>query len=55
MIKFNSSEEEFENLIEPYGHVIVNLVGTCEINDWDNSPQVNIIDYEIVERQQYDF
>lgn len=55
MIKFNSSEDEFNNLIEPYGSVIVDIVGTCEINDWNDSPQINIVDYEIINRQEYDF
>lgn len=54
-IKFNSSEEEFEDLIEPYGHVIVDIVGTCEINDWNNSPQINITDFSITDRKKYDF
>lgn len=54
-IKFNSSEELFEELIEPYGSVIIDLVGTCEINDWNGAPQINIIDYEIKERNIYDF
>ena len=44
MIKFGGSEEEFDNLIEPYGSVTIDLVGTCEINDWNDAPQINIID-----------
>ena len=54
-IKFNSSEEEFNNLIEPFGSVYVDIIGTCEINDWNDAPQINIIDYNIVKRQKYDF
>ena len=55
MIKFGGSEEEFNNLIEPYGSVTIDLVGTCEINDWNDAPQINIIDYNIVKRVQFDF
>ena len=55
MIKFGRSEEEFNNLIEPYGSVTIDLVGTCEINDWNDAPQINIIDYNIVKRVQFDF
>lgn len=54
-IKFNSSEEEFEDLLEPYGHVVIDIIGTCEINDWNSAPQINIIDYNIISRQKYDF
>lgn len=54
-IKFNSSEELFKELIEPYGSVTIDLVGTCEINDWNGAPQINIVDYEIKGRNVYDF
>lgn len=54
-IKFGSSEEEFESLVEPYGSVTIDIIGTCEINDWNDSPQINIVDYNIVKRQKYDF
>lgn len=54
-IKFNSSEELFKELVEPYGSVTIDLVGTCEINDWNGAPQINIVDYEIKERNVYDF
>lgn len=55
MIKFNSSEERFDELYEPYGNVIVDLIGTCEINDWNDSAQINIIDYNIVKKNKFDF
>lgn len=55
LIKFGITEEDFNSLIEPFGCVYIDLIGTCEINDWDNSPQINVIDYEIVNRVSYDF
>lgn len=55
MIKFNSSEEKFDELYEPYGNVMIDLIGTCEINDWNDSAQINIIDYNIVKKNKFDF
>lgn len=55
MIKFGSDEDEFMNLFSEYGCVLVNIVGRCCMNDWDNSPQIKIEDYEIVGRKEFYF
>ena len=55
LIKFGSSEEEYESLYSKLGCVIINVVGQCEINSWNNRPQIKLIDYEITKRQQYYF
>ncbi len=54
-IKFKVSEQEYENLYSEAGCVIINVLGVCEENTWDNKPQLIIRDYEIVDRQEYYF
>lgn len=57
-IKFNSSKEEYENLIpNKNGGITINIVGNCALNDWQGncSPQIKIIDYEIVNSVNYFF
>lgn len=54
-IKFGSSEEEYEKLCAAAGCTTIDIVGTCEINSWDNSPQIKIVDYEIVRQLDYYF
>ena len=58
LIKFRSSEEEFESLTpNPSGSVSINVIGTCKINEWNGiiSPQIEIEDYEIVGEMKYYF
>ena len=57
LIKFKSSQEEYEKLYSELGCVKINIVGKCERNIWNGkiSPQVIITDYEIVGRTAYYF
>lgn len=55
LVKFKSSEEEYEKLHSDLGYVIIDAVGTCEWSNWGNCPQIYITDYEIVGRQEYYF
>ena len=55
LIKFKSTEDEFVELFSEYGCTFVNIVGKCCINDWNNSPQIKIEDYEIVGKQEFYF
>lgn len=55
-IKFKSSKEEFEALKpSDTGCIMLNIVGRCSVNDWDNNPQILIEDYEIAKVQKYYF
>lgn len=57
LIKFGSSSEEYEELYSELGCVSINVIGRCECNSWNGiiSPQINIMDYEIVGRTDYYF
>lgn len=57
IIKFKSSEEEYNSLISPTGCVIINVIGKCNKNVWNDriTPQITVTDYEIIERREYDF
>ena len=57
LIKFKSSEEEYEKLRSEVGCVTINIVGKCERNIWNGmiTPQIIIEDYEIVGEQKYYF
>jgi single-stranded DNA-specific DHH superfamily exonuclease len=57
ILKFNSSQEEYDKLYSETGAVEVNLVGTCNLNDWNGTqyPQLMINDYEIVDKVKYIF
>ena len=57
LLKFGSSSEEYEALYSELGCVIINVIGRCERNVWNGmiSPQINIIEYEIVGRTDYYF
>ena len=57
LIKFKSSEEEYEKLRSEVGCVTINIVGKCERNEWNGivKPQIIIEDYEIVGEQKYYF
>ena len=54
LVKFKSSEEEYELLHSDLGYVIINAVGTCTRSNW-GIPQFNIVDYEIIGRNDYYF
>ena len=56
-IKFKSSQEEFNSLYTENGCVKVTLIGKPEINyyNYNSTPQIIIIDMEVVSRQQYYF
>ena len=57
LLKFKSSVDEYESLKTESGSVTINIVGTCEINEWNGKiiPQIIVKDYEIVGRQEYYF
>ena len=57
LIKFRSSEEEYEKLYSETGCVSINLIGKPEQNNWNGiiSPQIMIEDYEIVGQTKYYF
>ena len=57
LIKFKSSQEEYEKLHSETGCITINVVGKCERNIWNGivSPQIIIEDYEIVGEQKYYF
>lgn len=57
-IKFKSNEKEFEAFqVSDSGCVTINLVARPEVNKYFNSvtPQLIVVDYEIVNKQQYYF
>lgn len=54
LVKFKSSEKEYELLHSDLGYVIINAVGTCKRSNW-GFPQINIEDYEIIGRNEYYF
>lgn len=54
LVKFKSSEEEYELLHSDLGYVIINAVGTCSRSNW-GYPQFMIQDYEIIGKQDYYF
>lgn len=37
LIKFKSSQEEFESLYSEEGYVTINVVGTCNLNIWNGN------------------
>lgn len=58
LIKFGSSQEEYESLIpEDNGCITINIVATCGSNTWGGqvTPQLAVKDYEIVNAQKYYF
>lgn len=56
-IKFKSNDEEFNELFSESGCVVINLVGKCELNEYNGliTPQIIIENYDIISRQQYYF
>lgn len=56
IVKFKSSQDEFDSLYPGEGCVIIDVVGRCMRNTgWDNGPQVIMEDYNIVRKQEYYF
>lgn len=57
VIKFRSSEDEYNTLFTENGSVTINIVGTCGINSYFGrmTPQILIEDYEIVDKQDWYF
>ena len=57
LIKFGSSQEEYDSLYSEMGCVTINVVGTCNLNEWNGKfyPQVKIEDYEIISKSDYYF
>ena len=57
IIKFKSSEEEFESLYSETGCVTINVVGTCAVNRYyyNVTPQIKVTEYEIIDKQDYYF
>lgn len=54
LVKFKSSEKEYEDLHSDLGYVIINAVGTCKRSNW-GIPQIYITDYDIIGRNEYYF
>lgn len=57
IIKFKSSEEEFQKLYSEYGYIEINIVGKCNANCWNNNvyPQIFLENYEIISSCAYIF
>lgn len=57
LIKFRSSDEEYESLYSELGCVTINVIGRCSINSFSGVelPQIEIKDYEIVGKAAYYF
>jgi len=55
LIKFKSSEEEYESLISKTGCVKINVVGRCNQNIWmgRTTAQITVEDYEIMGETYY--
>lgn len=57
LIKFNSNQEEYDYLYSENGYIEIDVVGTCNKNEWNGyvTPQIFIEDYEVVDRMKYIF
>ena len=57
LIKFKSSDEEYQLLYSEIGCVIINVVGQCSVNTWagETTPQILIKDFEVIGKQKYYF
>jgi len=57
LMKFRSSEDEYDSLYTDSGCVTINVIGTCDINSWhgNSKPQITIKDYEIIGKDAYYF
>lgn len=54
-ILFKTSEEVYNLLYSEYGLTTINLVGTCARNEWSNTPQIIIEDFEVVSKKDFYF
>ena len=56
LLKFKSSQEEYERFLAD-GAIDVDIVGTCNINEWNGkiTPQIFIEDYNITDTMKYFF
>lgn len=56
LIKFGSSEEEYNNLVSPMMTTIINVIGKCRQNAWGGriTGQIEVGDFEILSKE-YDF
>ena len=59
LIKFKSSQEEFD-LLQPTSEdncVIIDIVGTCNLNEWlgNITPQIIVEDYNVITPSYYYF
>ena len=58
LIKFNSSQEEYESLLpSEFGSTTINVVGSCDVNNWGSTVtgQIKIEDYENIGSKKYYF
>ena len=57
LIRFKSSEEEYNSLYSDLGCVKINVVGRCDKNVWNGrtTAQIKVVDFEIVSEQPYYF
>jgi single-stranded DNA-specific DHH superfamily exonuclease len=53
-IMFKAQEGVYD-MLNTEGVITLNVVGTCARNDYNNSPQIIIQDFEITQRQSYYF
>lgn len=56
LIKFGASVEEY-NELKTNGAIKLNVIGSCEINEWAGNitPQIFVKDYEITSKQEFYF
>ena len=56
LIKFSSSQEEYDSLCTT-GYIELNIIGKCNNNEWmgNISPQIIIVDYEVIGQNKYIF
>lgn len=54
-ILFKTSEDVYNALYSAYGLTTINVIGTCARNDWSNTPQIIIEDFEIVSKKDFYF
>lgn len=57
LIKFGSSEEEYDSLYSEMGYVTITIVGECKENVWNGirTPQIEVKDFEITDVEEYYF
>ena len=57
LIKFGSSQEEFDSLYSEEGYIAIDTVGKCNANEWNGwtTAQILIEDYQIIGQSKYCF